>query len=526
MPSAAPSSEQRAARLLQSTYRELILARRCAAYERACALRDAAEAAAEAVANDKRQAEARLLRSPWRRVWPFAREAICIMLLAASLTLAPPPASHSAPPAMAVRSIDPTWKQLRAALLGALCINALLLSVLFALLALLARGWHRTLSTVFTLIIGGLLGGPGALLLLRCCEAAHVPLDATSLCMLSGNIVAPCTAVFLMPPQVCRPPTFLLRRIYVAASSALLAWTFSVVPWRGSHSARTRHRPKAHTVRALATAPRLTQCPHSPPPQGSHSARTRHTAFFSLRHVHGVRQVPWQTFMASAVLVALLDLIFVITPRSHSALTTAFVSCPHSTVACALFVVQVMTPCSPIRKLLVQSLFSELLPSLTFKMHGLRHGSHSACTLATASRVTQCPHFPQHMRALCSLWSLHWVCTVCALCVRCVCAVCAVQARSRASDWRLLRIRHPGLLRGPHGLLSARGRCARRCSWTHHHDVHHLECAAVSPSHSTAAPPVGCVQGCPVRSANIHLCSAHLQHVVASRPDNPALLQP
>jgi hypothetical protein len=416
MPSAAPSSEQRAARLLQSTYRELILARRCAAYERACALRDAAEAAAEAVANDKRQAEARLLRSPWRRVWPFAREAICIMLLAASLTLAPPPVS--APPAMAVRSIDPTWKQLRAALLGALCINALLLSVLFALLALLARGWHRTLSTVFTLIIGGLLGGPGALLLLRCCEAAHVPLDATSLCMLSGNIVAPCTAVFLMPPQVCRPPTFLLRRIYVAASSALLAWTFSVVPWRGSHSARTRHRLKAHTVPALATASRLTQCPHSPHSILLTSACAR-CATGAMADLHGER---------CARCAARPDLC------DHAALT----QCAHHCI-CELSSQHcgVCTVCGTGHDAVLAH--SQAARAVT--LLGAVAEPHLQ-DARPSSRLTQCLHSRHRLKGhtvpalstahACPLLTVvfalgvHCVCAVCALCVRCVCAVCAL----------------------------------------------------------------------------------------------------
>lgn len=228
-----PSDADHAACVVQQAYRVHVLAVRMARYQTAVACRDAQLEAEEASKAAAEAAEAaRAHRTPLARVWPFAREAICIMLVAASLSFAPPPwRLSSLPDALEVRSADPASTQLEAAMLGAVCVVGILLAVVFILLGLLARGWHTTLSCTFTLLIGALLAFPTALLLLRCCEAAQLPVDAIGVVLPSWNLAVPGVLSFLWPARVS-PQILILRRLYIGAAAALLAWVFSPVPWQ------------------------------------------------------------------------------------------------------------------------------------------------------------------------------------------------------------------------------------------------------------------------------------------------------
>ena len=273
-----------AARLLQRAYREHIVTRAVVKYARLVAARDAQLAAETGKAAAIEAAKLQMIlktnsQSPWQRVWPFAKEAMCIMLLAAMMSLAPaPPSPSGLPDVFIVRPLDAASLQLRAALLGALCIVAMLLAVVLVLLALLARGWQRTVSTVFTLIIGLLLCLPVALLLRLGHETGRLPIDGLLLITVSWAAALPVLMQAVLPLWAAKHACT-LHRLHVAAAAAMLAWLFS--------------------------------------------------------------DIPWQTFVATAILVVMLDGICV------------------------------LMPCSPIRKLFYQSSFSTFMPTFTFEANGL-----------------------------------------------------------------------------------------------------------------------------------------------------------
>ena len=221
--------EESAARILQHAYRYHRLSRAVARYAVFSVSNDALDAKAAARGTYENEGE-EMTKLPLRRVWPFAREAIGIMLLAAILSIAPRPSYTLGSGVLAVPVHDSVWIQLRGAALGAVCIVGGLLMVALLFVALLAHGYDRVLSTAFTCIIGLILGMPSALLILECCRAARVPLDVFIPLAVGWNMAISGIALFMMPVGAAGRPQ-LLRRVYVAFAAALLAWILSPVPW-------------------------------------------------------------------------------------------------------------------------------------------------------------------------------------------------------------------------------------------------------------------------------------------------------
>jgi hypothetical protein len=146
-----------------------------------------------------------LPRPPIDRAWPFIREVAVVMCAALALVVLAPPAFDRLP----LFHVDPNapgWEQAGAALAGA-SILAFLVPSNFALYAAMyVRRWRRGVHLFAAFWLSLTLGIPTALLLLRCCAAAGVALDAPVLVLVVWNLVVPCCVLVQVTPSRRAPP--------------------------------------------------------------------------------------------------------------------------------------------------------------------------------------------------------------------------------------------------------------------------------------------------------------------------------
>ena len=169
------------------------------------------------------------LQGVLRRVWPVVREVLAAMSAAVALVVFTPVAFDALPGPFDVDPNAPVISQMWAALAGA-GVAVLAFTVLFLLLLLFYMlHWTVALHGLHSMWIGGLIGGPFGLLLLRLCGRWRIPLDAATCVVLVWNVTVPGVVLVHWSATTIRFAG--ARRLYAAALSVLCGWLLASVPY-------------------------------------------------------------------------------------------------------------------------------------------------------------------------------------------------------------------------------------------------------------------------------------------------------
>ena len=187
----------------------------------------------------------RMPRTPLLRMWPPFRENVAVVFVSVVLVhVAPPAFDFNAHMPAAFQVVDgDTPLQRAAAALAFACVFVLaFLANFIAYYLCYTRMYRGAMHVLVTSWIGPSIGVPTALLLLRCADAASVPLDSLTLILATWNIALP-AVVFLQWPMTTERSVLgtnyhsnferfgVARRVYSALLAILCTWMLACVPY-------------------------------------------------------------------------------------------------------------------------------------------------------------------------------------------------------------------------------------------------------------------------------------------------------
>ena len=221
-----------AAMRIQAEWREHQLTVRAAALRRLHEERDEKRRLIELQneADVERRLQGRRLHGALYRVWPIVREAMAVMMTAVAVALVAPEAFYALPVPFDVDPSAPAAQQARAALLGACVAVAAFASLFVALILLFVYRCTVLLYSLHSLWIASLLGAPLALFIRRLCEAACWPLDGVTLVLLTWNATVPGLVLVHWSATAIRFER--ARRMCAGALSVLMAWLLASAPYQ------------------------------------------------------------------------------------------------------------------------------------------------------------------------------------------------------------------------------------------------------------------------------------------------------